>query len=513
MAWQLRFPGIPFVSESSAMTINVNPIADIIAPLPKQLLIDGKFVPSLSGKTFKTFNPATGEVLAEVSEGDAADIDLAVAAARRAFTGPWSRFTPFQRQQCLLRFADLVEKHYDTLAHIDVLDMGAPITSMYARRQRALGLPRFYAGMCTVIAGGTLPNSMPGEVFTYTLKEPVGVVGAITPWNAPLTSTIWKIGPVLATGCTMVLKPAEDAPLTALRLGELLLEAGVPEGVVNIVPGFGHVAGDALARHMDVDKVAFTGSDLTGRKIIEASKGNLKRVTLELGGKSPDVIFADCDMDAAVAGAGMGVFANSGQICCAGTRLLVQRPIYEEFVARVSDYARSLKVGNGLDPATQIGPVVNAKQLDRVAGYMEIGLGEGVTAATGGKRLTEGALKDGYFFEPTVLSGVTNDMRIAREEIFGPVAAAIPFDTLEEAAAIANDTAFGLGGGVWTTNVSTAHRMAKAIRAGTVWINTYGGLDPVVPFGGYKTSGYGRESGVEHLDAYLETKSVVLKLG
>lgn len=494
------------------MTLSVNPIADIIAPLPKGLLIDGQFVPALSGKTFKTFNPATGEVLAEVAEGDAADIDLAVAAARRAFAGPWSRFTPFQRQHCLLRFADLVEKHFDTLALIDVLDMGAPISAMQARRQRALGLPRFYAGMCTVIAGGTLPNSLPGEVFTYTLKEPVGVVGAITPWNAPLTSTLWKMGPVLATGCTMVLKPAEDAPLTALRLGELLLEAGVPAGVVNIVPGFGATAGDALARHREVDKVAFTGSDLTGRKIVEASKTNLKRVTLELGGKSPDIIFADCDMEAAVAGAAMGVFANSGQICVAGTRLLVERPIYEEFVARVSAYAGALKVGNGLDPATQIGPIVNARQLERITSYMEIGLGEGVTAAAGGRRLTEGALRDGYFFEPTVLSGVTNAMRIAQEEIFGPVAAAIPFDTPEEAAAIANDTPFGLGGGVWTTNLSTAHRMAKAIRAGTVWVNTYGGLDPVVPFGGYKASGYGRESGTEHLDAYLETKSVVMKL-
>ncbi|MCS0495737.1 aldehyde dehydrogenase family protein [Ancylobacter sp. MQZ15Z-1] len=494
------------------MTINVDVTANVVGGLPKQLLIDGKFVPALSGRTFETRNPATGELLANVAEGDAADIDLAVAAARRAFTGPWSRFTPFERQQCLLRFADLVEKHFESLALIDVLDMGAPITSMHARRQRALGLPRFYAGMCTVIQGGTLPNSFPGEVFSYTLKEPVGVVGAITPWNAPLTSTIWKIGPVLATGCTMVLKPAEDAPLTALRLGELLLEAGVPEGVVNIVPGFGDKAGAALARHMDVDKVAFTGSDITGRKVIEASKGNIKRVTLELGGKSPDVIFADCDMDAAVAGAGMGVFANTGQICCAGTRLLVQRPIYQEFVARVSDYAKSLKVGNGLDPATQIGPVVNAKQLDRVSDYMEIGLGEGATATTGGRRLTEGALKDGFFFEPTVLSRVDNTMRVAREEIFGPVAAAIPFDTLEEAATIANDTVFGLGGGVWTSSVTTAHRMAKAIRTGTVWVNTYGGLDPVVPFGGYKTSGYGRESGTEHLDAYLETKAVVMKL-
>lgn len=479
----------------------------------KQLIIDGALADAQSGRVFETRNPATGEVIATIAEGDAADIDRAVAAARRAFEGPWSRFSPFQRQECMLRFGDLVEKHFEELTMLDVLDMGAPITFARGRKQRALGMIRFYAGLCTTIHGETLPNSMPGEVFSYTLKEPVGVVGAITPWNAPLTSTIWKIGPVLATGCTMVLKPAEDAPLTALRLAELLLEAGVPAGVVNVVPGFGHTAGAALAAHMGVDKVAFTGSDVTGRKIIEASKSNIKRVTLELGGKSPDVIFADCDMDAAVPGAGMGVFANTGQICCAGTRLLIERPIYEEFVARVSDYAKSLKVGAGVDPDTQIGPVVNAKQLERVASYIDIGLGEGAVAAAGGKRMTDGALKDGYFIEPTVLSGVNNDMRVAQEEIFGPVASAIPFDTLEEAAAIANATPFGLGGGVWTQNVNTAHRMAKAIRTGTVWVNCYGGLDPVVPFGGYKASGYGRESGLQHVDAYLETKSVVMKLG
>ncbi|GBD47129.1 aldehyde dehydrogenase family protein [Methylopila sp. Yamaguchi] len=495
------------------MTMSLSVAAAEPAGVPtKQLIIDGKHVDAQAGRTFETRNPATGELLADVAEGDAADIEIAVAAARRAFEGPWSRFTPFQRQECLLKFADLVDKHFEELTRTDVLDMGAPITFARARKTRALGMIRFYAGMCTTIHGETLPNSFPGEVFSYTLKEPIGVVGAITPWNAPLTSTIWKLGPVLATGCTMVLKPAEDAPLTALRLGELLLEAGVPSGVVNVVPGFGHTAGAALAAHMDVDKVAFTGSDVTGRKIIEASKSNIKRVTLELGGKSPDVIFADCDMEAAVAGAGMGVFANTGQICCAGTRLLIERPIYEEFVARVSAYAKSLKVGDGMDPATQIGPVVNAKQLDRVTDYIGIGLEEGAVASAGGARLTEGKLKDGFFVEPTVLSGVHNDMRVAQEEIFGPVASAIPFDTIEEAARISNATPFGLGGGVWTQNVATAHRMAKSIRSGTVWVNTYGGLDPVVPFGGYKASGYGRESGLHHVDEYLQTKSVVMKL-
>ena len=348
-------------------------------------------------------------------------------------------------------------------------------------------------------------------MFTYTLKEPVGVVGAITPWNGPVVHTMWKIGPVLATGCTLVLKPAEDAPLTALRLGELLLEAGVPPGVVNVVPGFGHTAGAALAAHRDVDKISFTGSESVGRKIIDASQGNMKRLTLELGGKSPDVVFADCDFKAAVPGAAMGVFANSGQSCTAGTRLLVERSIFGDFVDAVSEFARTLKVGDGLDPDTQIGPIINQRQLDRVTGYIELGGREGARTVTGGHRLTEGAYGDGFFVEPTVLAGVTNDMKVARDEIFGPVVCAIPFDTFEEAVGIANATSFGLGGGVWTQSLGTAHRMAKAIRAGTVWVNTYGGLDPAVPFGGYKTSGIGRECGLEQMEEYLETKAVIMK--
>ncbi len=477
----------------------------------ERLLIDGKRVDAVDGRTFETRNPANGELLAHVAEGDARDIDLAVAAARRAFEGPWSRFSPFERQQCLLKLADLVEANFEELSQLDRMDMGAPITFARGRRQRALGMLRFYAGTCTTIHGETLPTSLPGNAFAYTLKEPVGVVGAITPWNAPLTSTIWKIGPVLASGCTMVLKPAEDAPLTALRLGQLVLEAGVPSGVVNVVPGFGPTAGAALAAHMDVDKVAFTGSDVTGRKILEASKGNLKRVTLELGGKSPDIVFADADLEAAVAGAGMGVFANSGQICSAGTRLLVERSIYASFVERLSAFAKGLRVGDGADPETQIGPIVSATQLDRVSRYIDLGLREGARASVGGVRLTQGELGKGFFMAPTVLSGVNNDMRVAREEIFGPVVSAIPFDTPEEAVSIANATPYGLGGGVWTQNVKTAHGMARAIRSGTVWVNCYGLLDPVIPFGGNKASGYGRESGVQHLEDYLNTKSVVMQ--
>jgi len=495
------------------MTTIPRAVDKVVGSQRKQLLIDGKWVDAVSGDWFETYNPANGKQLATLCAGGSADIDLAVAAARRAFEGPWSRFTPFERQQCLLRLADLVEKHFDDLSLLDTLDMGAPISFALGRRQRAIGMLRFYAGLCTTIHGETVPNSLPGDVFSFTLKEPVGVVGAITPWNAPLTSTIWKMGPVLATGCTMVLKPAEEAPLTALRLGELVLEAGIPAGVVNVVPGFGETAGAALAAHMDVDKVAFTGSHFTGQKVLDGARGNLKRVTLELGGKSPDIVFADADLDKAVPGTAMGVFANSGQICSAGTRLLVQRSIYDDFIERLTQFASSLRVGDGIDPKTQIGPVVSAEQLDRVSSYLDIGRAEGATVAVGGGRLSGDGLDKGFFVAPTVLVGVHNDMRIAQEEIFGPVIAAIPFETPAEAASIANASPFGLGGGVWTRDVATAHRMAKAIRSGTIWVNCYGLLDPVIPFGGYKMSGYGRESGIQHIDDYLQVKSVVMQNG
>ncbi len=479
----------------------------------KKLIIDGKFVDAVQGRTFETRNPATGELLAVVAEGDSRDIDLAVAAARRAFDGPWSRFTPFQRQECILKLADLIDRDFEEISQLDTLDMGAPITFTRGRRQRAIGMLRNYAGLCTTTMGNTLPNSLPGDVFSYTLKEPIGVVGAITPWNAPLTSTLWKIGPVLASGCTMVLKPAEDAPLTALKLGELALEAGIPAGVINVVAGYGHTAGAALAAHMDVDKVAFTGSEVTGRKIIEASKGNIKRLMLELGGKSPDIVFADADLDKAVPGTAMGIFGNSGQICSAGSRLLVERPIYDEFVERVSAFAATLRVGNGMDAETQIGPVVSAKQLERIQGYIDIGVGEGASVSAGGATMTDTSLAGGFFVRPTVLNNVDYRMRVAQEEIFGPVVTAIPFDTQEDAIRIANGTVYGLGSGVWTRDGARAHTMAKAIRSGTVWVNCYGTLDPVIPFGGYKMSGYGRESGPQHVEEYLQTKSVVMQNG
>jgi aldehyde dehydrogenase (NAD+) len=477
----------------------------------KKMLIDGNWVDAASGKRFESRNPATGELLATVAEGDKEDVDRAVAAARKAFAGPWSRFTPYERQQLLLKLADLVERHFDELTTLDTLDMGAPIRRTKGLRLRVLGMLRYYAGQATAIHGETIPNSLPGEIFSYTLKEPIGVVGAIIPWNGPLAATVWKIGPVLATGCTVVLKPAEEAPLTSLRLGELALEAGVPPGVINIVPGYGETAGAALAAHPGVDKVAFTGSHVTGQSIVRASAGNLKRVSLELGGKSPDIVFADADLDAAVPGAAMAVFANSGQICSAGTRLFVDQHIYDEFVDRVASFGKGLRVGNGIDPETEIGPLVSEQQLDRVTAYLKLGREEGAKALSGGDRLTEGPLANGYFVPPTVFANVRDDMRIAQEEIFGPVISAIPFKDVDDLIERANATMFGLGSGVWTRDVSKAHRFAKAIRAGSVWVNCYQTMDPAVPFGGYKMSGYGRESGLQHLEEYLNVKAVWIK--
>ena len=477
----------------------------------KRMLIDGKWLEAVSGKTFDTVNPSTGEILATMAEGGAEDIERAVAAARRAFEGPWSKFKPFERQKLLLKLADLVERHFEELAALDTLDMGAPISRTMGNRLRAVGMLCYYASQATAIHGETIQNSLPGEIVSYTLKEPVGVVGAIIPWNGPLTATIWKIGPALATGCTVVLKPAEEAPLTPLRLAELCQEAGIPPGVVNVVPGYGETAGAALAAHPNVDKVAFTGSHLTGQKIVQASAGNLKRVSLELGGKSPDVVFADADLEAAVPGAGMAVFANSGQICSAGTRLFVERKIYEEFTARVAAYGKSLRVGDSRDPQTQVGPLVSAEQLERVTGYLAIGRQEGARPLSGGDRLTEGGLAQGFFVPPTVFADVKDEMRIAQEEIFGPVISAIPFDDIEEVVRRANATNFGLGSGLWTRDVTKAHKLAKAIRAGSVWINCYQAMDPAVPFGGYKMSGYGRESGKQHVEEYLNVKSVWIR--
>jgi aldehyde dehydrogenase (NAD+) len=478
----------------------------------KRLLIGGRQVEALSGETFVTLNPATGEALAEIALGDARDIDRAVAAARQAFEGPWSRFKPADRQAVMLRLADLVEREFDDLALIDTLEMGKPITGARASRGMVVRALRHYAGAATAIHGETLPNSFPIDMLSYTLREPVGVVGAIVPWNGPIFTAVWKCAPVLATGCTVVLKPSEEASLSPLRFGELCLEAGIPEGVVNVVTGFGAGAGAALVDHPDVDKITFTGSSETGRKIIRASAETVKRVTLELGGKSPNIIFADADLDLAVPASAMGVFNNSGQVCSAGSRLYVERPIYEEVVTRLADFGRALRIGDTLDAETQIGPIVSEKQLQRVLSYLELGPREGARIVEGGQRLTAGGLDRGYFVQPTVFGDVRDGMRIAQEEIFGPVASVMPFDSFEEVVARANATRFGLAGGVWTRDITRAHAAVRAIRAGSIWVNYYQAMDPAVPFGGYKMSGFGREGGSEHLDSYLNTKGVWIRL-
>lgn len=473
------------------------------------MLIGGAFVDAKSGRSFESRNPATGALLAHVAQGDAEDIDLAVRSARIAFDdGPWATMKPLDRQTILSRFADLVELHHGEIAHLDTLDMGSPLLRTTGNLRRAVGMMRFYAGLTTTIRGDTISNSVPGDFVTYTVKEPVGVVGAIIPWNNPHIAFIWKVGAALAAGCTVVLKPAEEASLTALMLGQLLLEAGLPDGVVNVVPGIGEVAGAALVQHRDVDKIAFTGSTKTGQEIVRASAGNLKKVTLELGGKSPNIVFADANLERAVPGAAMAAFVNSGQVCSAGTRLFVERAVYDEFVGRVAEYGQNLTIGDRLDLHTEIGPLVSQTQLERVTGYFDIGRAEGASVLSGGERMTSGTYAKGYFVAPTVFTNVNDEMRIVREEIFGPVVSAIPFDDPEEVIRRANASDFGLGGGVWTRDVGKAHRTAKALRTGTVWVNCYQQMDPAVPFGGYKMSGYGREGGVHHLDEFLDTKAV-----
>ena len=473
--------------------------------------IGGRIVDSVSGKVFASINPATGQVLAHLAQGDASDVDLAVKAARTAFEGPWSKWTPYERQSLLMRVHDLVDQRFEEMALLETLDMGSPITRTRDLKKVALQALAYFATQTMNPSGQLLQNNMPGTVKSMIVKAPLGVVGGVLAWNNPLVGQWFLVGGALASGCTVVLKPAELASLSVLYMVNLLHEAGVPPGVVNVVTGHGAVAGAALASHTGVDRIVFTGSVATARRIVEASASNLKRVQVESGGKSPDIVFADADLDLAVPGAAMAVFNNSGQICTAGTRLFVQRRIHEEFVARLTAFSKTLRVGNGLDPAVQMGPVISEQQLARVMGYVQGAVPEGATLACGGERLG-GELAPGYFIQPTVFSNVTPGMKIAREEIFGPVISVLPFDTEEEALQLANATEYGLGGAVWTRDISTAMRMVDGIKAGSVWVNCYGWMEIGVGMAGYKMSGYGIKGGPSYVDSFLYEKCVYINV-
>jgi len=497
-----------------AISPTIDPKASSFVSKTSQLLIGGKCQDAASGKTFDTYNPATGEVLARVAEGDREDINRAVTAARKAFEeGPWSTMTASERGKLMWRLADLLEKNLEEFATLESLDNGKPLTiARAADVPLAIDLFRYMAGWATKIEGATFPISVPyapgAKFFAFTKREPVGVVGQIIPWNFPLLMAAWKLGPALATGNTVVLKPAEQTPLTAIRLGELFAEAGFPEGVVNIVPGFGETAGAALAAHPDVDKIAFTGSTEVGRLILHAAAGNLKKVSLELGGKSPNVVFADADVKGAIRGAASAIFFNHGQCCCAGSRLFIEQPIFDQVVEGVAEQAKKIKIGSGLEADTQMGPLVSSEQLDRVCGFLESGMKEGAKAVAGGKKHGD----KGYFVEPTVLVNTHDKMKVIQEEIFGPVVAAIPFKDMAEVTTRANDSIYGLAAGIWTKDISKAHRLADKMRAGTVWINCYNIFDAALPFGGYKQSGWGREMGKDSLELYTEVKAVCAQL-
>ena len=477
-----------------------------------RMLIDGKFVTASSGKTFPVYDPATGEVIAQVPEAEAADVDLAVHAARRAFDGgAWSRLTPSERGRMLWKLADLVEANLEEIAEIESLDNGKPLSvARVADLPLTVDMFRYMAGWATKISGRTLSLSNPSEFHSYTLREPVGVVAQIIPWNFPLLMAAWKLAPALAAGCTVVLKVAEQTPMSALRLAELFDQAGFPPGAVNIITGYGEGAGAPLAAHPLVDKVAFTGSTEVGKLIVQAATGNLKKVSLELGGKSPAIIFPDADLDRAIAGTASAIFFNQGQCCCAGSRLYAHEDIFDKVLQGVSDIASKIHVGSGLDPATQMGPLVSEEQFSRVTGFIKSGIDEGAQVAVGGRQHG----KRGYFVEPTVLTHTKPEMKVVREEIFGPVVCAEPFsdDDLDRIAREANDTIYGLAASVWTRDLSVAHKMAKRIRSGTVWINCHNVFDASLPFGGYKQSGWGREMGEEVLQNYTETKAVTIAL-
>jgi acyl-CoA reductase-like NAD-dependent aldehyde dehydrogenase len=481
-------------------------------PRKYQLYIDGQWVDAESGKTFETPNPATGATLAEVAEGDAADIDKAVAAARRAFEGKWSRVSARDRGRMLYKLSQLVESKTKELAALETADNGKPI-----RESQYIDIPsvaenfEYFAGWATKIEGETIP--VPGQFFNYTLREPVGVCGQIIPWNFPLLMAAWKLAPALAAGNTVVLKPAEQTPVTILELAKLIQEAGFPDGVVNVLPGFGETAGAALAAHKGIDKVAFTGSTEVGKLIAHAAADNLTKVSLELGGKAPNIVFADADIEQAVSGAMMGIFFNQGQVCCAGSRIFLDERVKDEFLDRFKARAEKIVVGDPTDAATQMGPQVSEEQLARIKGYCDIATEEGATVFAGGcSPQLEEKFRKGYFFQPTIFSEVKNTMRVAQEEIFGPVTSVITFKDEDDLVRQANDTIYGLSAGIWTRDITRAHRFAKQVHAGVIWINTFNMFNAASPFGGYKQSGYGREMGRHALDLYTQVKSVWVDL-
>ncbi|MDF2000790.1 aldehyde dehydrogenase family protein [Peribacillus frigoritolerans] len=489
-------------------TIKLNPRVQAFLKGTKKLLINGELVEAASGKTFETLDPSNGKVLAVVSEAGPEDVDKAVKAARTAFdSGPWKKMSASERSRLIYKLADLMEEHKEALAQLDTLDNGKPIgETTNADVPLAIDHFRYYAGWTTKIVGQTIPVA--GNYFNYTRHEAVGVVGQIIPWNFPLLMAAWKLGAALATGCTIVLKPAEQTPLSALYLGQLALEAGFPPGVLNVIPGFGETAGSPLVDHPDVDKIAFTGSTSVGKMIMRQASGTVKKISLELGGKSPNIILPDADMSKAIPGALMGIMFNQGQVCCAGSRLYIQKKSYDNVVADLVSHAKNIKQGAGLDPTTQIGPLVSGEQLERVGSYIEKGKSEGAEVVTGGNY----GQGEGYFVTPTIFAGVEDEMTIAKEEIFGPVVAAMPFDDLDDVINRANNSEYGLAAGLWTQDVKKAHYVANELKAGTVWVNCYNAFDAASPFGGYKQSGIGREMGSYALDNYTEVKSVWINL-
>ena len=485
-------------------------MTDTLAPVkPGRLLINGEAVDSASGKTFTTYNPATEEAITTVASAGAEDVDRAVKAARAAFEGPWGKMKPSDRQRVLFKLGDLILANAEELGRLETMDNGKPIfESKLIDAPMAANCFHYFAGWATKIHGDTLPVNP--AFLNYTLREPLGVVGAIIPWNFPMIMVGWKCAPALAAGNCVVLKPAELTPLTALRIGELALEAGLPPGVLNILPGPGSVAGEALVRHPGVDKISFTGSTEIGKHLMKSAADSVKKLTLELGGKSPNIVFADADLDAALRGATTGIFYGKGEVCAAGSRLLVEKSIYDDFVAKLAERAKKMQPADPLDPKTRLGAIVSEKQMNTVLGYVDIGAKEGAKVVAGGARQPVNG--KGYFVQATVLADVNNQMRVAQEEIFGPVLAVIPFDGVDDAVRIANDSVFGLAAGVWTQDVKKAHRVARRLQAGTVWVNMYNFYDAGMPFGGYKQSGFGRDLGPDCLDDYTQVKSVWVNL-